>query len=324
MRRRELIFMLGGAAMAWPFDADAQQHSTLRIGEVSTVPRAAPSQTAFVGRLRELGYTEGRNLALDVIDIQDHPERYGEAMKEVVRRQPDVIFASGPELALKSALAASRSVPIVMLAIGYDPVALGYSTNLARPSGNITGVVSLQIEVTEKRLQIFAEAFPEARSATVFWDKDGADSWRAAEQAAAGLGLHLEGVEFRDPPYDYERSLDGVSAAARHSLFVTSSTIFFLDRARLADFALRHRMVSCFWERELVDAGGLMSYGTSLTALYRRAAEFVDKIARGAKPGDLPIEQPTKFDLVINLRTAKALGLTVPPLLLARANEVIE
>ena len=326
MRRRDVIAMLGGAAVAWPRNVHAQAAPTLRLGEPIIVPRSSPSQAAFEQRLHELGYIEGQNFTLvgTDLDIQGHLELIGAATQELVRRKVDILMAFGPEAFLKAAHAATQTVPIVMVAIGYDPIALGYVTGLARPTGNITGIVFQQIEVTVKRLQLMRDAFPDMRSATVFWDRDGADSWRAAENAAAGLGLRLEGVEFRDQPYDYERGLGSVSEEARRILFVINSTMFFVDRKRLADFALSHGMASVFWERELVDAGGLMSYGASLTGLYRRAADYVDRIARGAKPSDLPIEQPTRFELVINLNTAKTLGITIPPMLLVRADAVIE
>jgi putative tryptophan/tyrosine transport system substrate-binding protein len=175
-----------------------------------------------------------------------------------------------------------------------------------------------------KRLQIFKDAFPDMRAATVFWDRNSADQFRAAANASRGMALRLEGVEFRDPPYDYERGIDGVSPEARHFLIVLTSGLFIGDRARIAAFALNRGMASMFSNRIEASAGGLMSYGPNLVVIYARVADYVDRIARGARPMDLPIEQPTKFELIINLKTAKALGLTVPPTFLVRADEVIE
>jgi len=196
--------------------------------------------------------------------------------------------------------------------------------SLAKPGGNVTGVFLQQVELAGKRLQVLKDGFSDMLTATVFWDRISADQWQAALGAGAGLGLRLAGVELREQPYNYERALSQVPLGFRKNIVVMSSPFFFSDRRRLADFALRNRIASMFAFREWVDAGGLLSYGPSITGMYQRAAEYVDRIAKGAKPADLPIEQPTKFELVINLKTAKVLGITIPPALVARADEVIE
>jgi putative ABC transport system substrate-binding protein len=237
---------------------------------------------------------------------------------------PDVILAIGPEIGLKSALAVTRTLPIVMIAIDYDPLAIGYVTSLARPSGNVTGVVFQQIELAAKRIQLIKDSFPDRTAATMFWDKLSADQWQAARSTAAALGLQLFGIELRESPYDYEAALDQAPLDHRGMLIVPTSPSFFRDRTRLADFALRHRILSMFVFREWVDAGGLFCYGPSITALFGRVAEFVDRIARGAQPADLPIEQPTKFEMVVNLKTANAIGVELPTAILLRADEVIE
>jgi putative ABC transport system substrate-binding protein len=211
-----------------------------------------------------------------------------------------------------------------MVAIDYDPLSRNYVTSLARPSGNVTGLIFQQIELAAKRIQLIKEAFPHIPAAIMFWDEASADQWQAAEKAATALGLPLFGNELREPPYNYERALAEAAPDHRRTLIVATSPFLFRDRARLAEFALHHRMVSMFVFREWVEAGGMMSYGPKLTGLVRRAAEYVDRIARGAKPADLPVELPTQFELVINLKTTKALGLDVPTTLLARADEVIE
>jgi putative ABC transport system substrate-binding protein len=211
-----------------------------------------------------------------------------------------------------------------MLAIDFDPIALGYVTSLARPNGNVTGIFLRQIELTTKRLEVLKDAFPDLRAATAFWDMISADQWRAAQSAAPRLGMQLFGSELSEQPYDYEKALAQAPPDYRDCLFVTVSPFLFRDRARLAEFALRHRAVSVFGFREWVDAGGLLSYGPSLTGIYRRAAEYVDQIARGAKPSELPIEQPTKFEFVLNLKTAKEIGISTSTGLLLRADEVIE
>jgi ABC-type uncharacterized transport system substrate-binding protein len=197
-------------------------------------------------------------------------------------------------------------------------------TNLARPSGNVTGVVFQQVELAAKRIQVIKDGFPDRPAATMFWDQPSSDQWEAARSTAAMLGLQLFGIELREWPYDYEVALDQAPLNHRGMLVVPTSPFFFRDRARLADFALRHRILSMFVFREWVDAGGLMSYGPSITALFGRVAEFVDRIARGAQPTDLPIEQPTKFEMVVNLKTAKAIGIELPTAVLLRADEVIE
>ena len=330
MKRREFITLLGGATIALPRAARAQQPTIprpLRIGMVHPVsPKGVPpSYVAFFNRLRELGYVEGDALAIEYINLEGHLERYDEAMRDLVRRRVDLIFALGQEDNLRAAMAATSTVPIVMLAIGYDPLAKGYVSSLARPTGNVTGIYVLSIEAIKKRLQLFKDAFPQQHAAFGFWDFDAAEAWRAAVDAAPSLGIALAGVELRDPPYDYERGLQQVAPEFRGALFLPPSAIFTRDADRLTAFASRHRIVASFDSSpRYVDAGGLMSYGADLEAAARRAAEFADQIARGAKPSDLPVEQSTRFTLRINLKTAKTLGVTFPPTFLATADEVIE
>jgi len=326
MRRREFITLLGGAAVAWPLAGLAQaEPRMLRVGIVSAANvRNGPPFVAFDQRLHELGYLDGQNLAVEFIGLQGRTERMGEAMHELVRRQVDIIIAFGPELALKAAMAATDTVPIVMIAIDYDPIARGHVTSLARPTGNVTGLFLQQIELAGKRIEFTREAFPRLQSATMFWDAPSADQRQAALRAAAAMGLQLADIELREQPYDYERALAEVPTDHRSALIVMNSPTFFKDRVLLAQFALQHRMASMFAWREWVDAGGLISYGPSFTGIVRRAADYVDRIARGAKPTDLPVEQPTKFELIINMKTAKAIGLEFPTAILLRADEVIE
>jgi putative tryptophan/tyrosine transport system substrate-binding protein len=325
MRRREFIALLGSSAATWPLTVRGQQPpSFVRVGWAGTQPRTSAWSVAFVERMAELGYEEGKNFSFEYVQVAN-VAGYEAGYRELVGRKVDILHASGPEISLKSALATAGTRPIVMVAIDYDPLARGYVRNLARPGGNVTGISIPQIELTEKRLQIVREAFPDVPAIAVFWDEISADQWLAAENAAAKLGLRLAGIEFREQPYDYERALAQLPLEHRRVLMVLTSPLFAVpNRARLPDFALRHRMASIFSLRQYVDVGGLMSYGVSFTALYRRSAEIVDRVARGAKPADLPIEQPTTFEFVANLKTARALGLHIPPTLLARADEVIE
>jgi putative tryptophan/tyrosine transport system substrate-binding protein len=273
--------------------------------------------------MSELGYLEGKNFFFDYLEAANADE-YEVGYRKLAARAPDVILAIGPEIGLKSALATTRTLPIVMIAIDYDPLARGYVTSLARPSGNVTGVVFQQVELAAKRIQLIKDGFPDRPTASMFWDQFSADQWEAARSTAAMLGLQLFGIELREWPYDYEAALDQAPLDHRGMLVVPTSPFFFRDRARLADFALRHRILSMFVFREWVDAGGLLCYGPSITALFGRVAEYVDRIARGAQPADLPVEQPTKFEMVVNLKTAKAIGIELPTAILLRADEVIE
>jgi putative ABC transport system substrate-binding protein len=323
MKRREFITLLGGT-VTWPLAARAQQPTKiLKVGSVAGTPKSSPHWVAFERRMVELGYQEGRNFSFDFLQAASADE-YEALYRKLAARGPDVILAIGPEIGLKSALAVTRTVPIVMIAIDYDPLARGYVTSLARPSGNVTGVVFQQIELAAKRIQVIKDGFPDRVAATMFWDKLSSDQWEAARSTAAMLDLQLFGIELREWPYDYEAALDQAPLDHRGMLVVPTSPFFFRDRARLAEFALQHRILSMFVFREWVDAGGLLCYGPNITALFARVAEFVDRIARGAQPVDLPIEQPTKFEMVVNLKTARAIGIELPTAILLRADEVIE
>src|SRR5262245_41564805 len=273
--------------------------------------------------MRELGYVEGKNFLLEFIQLRSVAD-YPSAMRQLVDRKVDLIVASGPEDALKSATGATQTIPIVMAAIDYDPFALGYLTSLARPTGNVTGIVLEQIELAAKRLQLVDDAFPAIDKATVFWDRQSEQQWHAARDNASKVGFDLAGVELRDYPYDYARALAQAPPANRGFLFVSTSQMFARDRDQIVQFTLLNRLPSMFVFRENVDQGGLMSYGPNRTVMSRRVADYVHRIARGAKPSELPVERPTVFELVINLRTAKALGLEFSQAMLLRADEVIE
>jgi putative tryptophan/tyrosine transport system substrate-binding protein len=211
-----------------------------------------------------------------------------------------------------------------MVAIDYDPLTKGYIASLAHPGGNITGVFLQQIELTAKRLELFKEAVPDMRRVALLWDRVSTDQYEAAGKTAEAIGVPTISLNFRAAPYDYEHVLAEAGIGPGDGMMVMSAPDFFVDRERLAIQVLRRRIPSIFTSREWVDAGGLMSYGSSSTGMCRLAARYVDKILKGVKPADLPVEQPTRFELVINFKTAKALGLTIPPMILARADEVIE
>jgi putative ABC transport system substrate-binding protein len=325
MKRREFIGLVGAAAFPARLTAQTRPSTALRVGLVSAIlPRTAPMFAAFDRRLRELGYVEGQNFTFDFVNMNGETARFPEAAQELTRRGIDILVASGPELALRAAVAATSTLPIVMIAIDYDPFARGYVTSLSRPGRNVTGLFFRRLELAVKRIELVKEAFPDIQSATVFWDEISAPQWAAVQDPSISLSLRLQGAEFREKPFDYDRVLAAVPAESRRIVIVMMSPLFFPDRSRIAEVALRYRMGSMFGLREYVEAGGLFSYGPSITRLFARAAEIVDRIARGAKPSDLPIEQPAVFEFVANLKTARMLDLTIPPALLARADQVIE
>jgi putative ABC transport system substrate-binding protein len=323
MRRREFITMLGGAAAAWPIAARAQTSKILRVGAAAANPRTFVSWVTFERRMRELGYVEGKNLAIEYIHVGRQTDRFDEGMRELVRRKVDVIVTSD-DLALKAALDATTSIPIVMIAITFDPVERGFVTSIARPTGNVTGLFFRRPELVEKQMEVLAETFPDRTRLGVFWDAVSADLFYAAERAASSLRLQLHQLKLENPPYDFANAFRSVAESGAEMLFVLSSNNFNEHRSALAQLAIHHRLPTMFVSNLYVEAGGLMSYGPSLLEMWRRATDYVDRIAKGAKPADLPVEQPTKFDLVINVRTAKALDITLPPQLIARADEVIE
>jgi putative tryptophan/tyrosine transport system substrate-binding protein len=323
MRRREFVMLLGGAAATWPLATHAQQGAMMRVGVVTIQPRTAPPYAAFDQRLRELGYVEGQNLIVDFLNPEQQPGGNAGAVQELIRRKVEVIVVVYEDT-LKAALAATTTAPLVMVAIDYDPLTLGFIKSLAQPGGNVTGVYLQQIDLAKKRVELLTQALPNVHAATVFWDIASEEQWTATRSVAAVFGLQLADVELRDQPYDYDKALAQVPPDHRSVVIFPTSPVFFRDRHRLADFALRQRIATVFGLREWVDAGGLFSYGVNFPALYRRVAEFVTLIAKGAKPADLPVEQPTKFELVLNLKTANAIGVKISPEILVRADQVIE
>lgn len=320
--------LIAGAAMAIASRAAAEEAPTRRIFFIAGAgARSGPNIATFEDELRQLGYSDGRNIAIDYLlrSVDLTPEALTEAITAQIARGAQVIIAYGPERTLKAAVAATRDVPIVMAAVDYDPLAKGYITSLARPGGNITGVFFEQIELAAKRLDLFKEAVPDLRRAVMLWDKVSADQYEAVHEAATTLDIPTVSLEFHVVPYDYERALAEAGVGPGDGLMVMTSPIFTVaDRERLAALALHHRLPSMFVFRESVEAGGLMSYGATGSEMYRLVARYVGRILKGAKPADLPVQQPSIFQLVVNLKTSKALGLTIPETLLATADEVIQ
>jgi len=327
VRRREFIILLASAT-ACPLAAHAQQAGKVpRIGYLrATSPSDRPSQLdAFRQGLRELGWSEGRNIVIDYRYAEGRFDRLPDLAADLVRLEVDLIVAEGTQ-GVMAARNATGTIPIVMTTVR-DPVGIGLIASLARPGGNVTGTSgSAGLEIVAKQLELLKETVPEIRHVAILSNPANAYhqlAIREVNAAARSLGVRLQLLEARGP-----NEFDGAFASMANervgALVVVSDTIFNNHRERLADLAARSRLPAAYGVRESVEAGGLMSYGTSFLELYRRSAAYVDKILKGAKPADLPVEQPTKFELVINLKTARALGLTVPPALLARADEVIE
>jgi putative ABC transport system substrate-binding protein len=314
------IVILGALGPLFPAGA-AEPTRMAHVGVVWI--GSGPNNVAFDQRLGELGYAEGKTLAIDRLRVEG-VDSYAGAMEELVRRKVDVIVTTGPEASLKAAQRAAPMIPIIMVAVDFDPVRRGYATSLARPGANITGVYLNHIELTGKRLDLLKQTVPGMTRVIVFGDAVSADQIDGAATAAQSLKLPIKLVELRNPPYDYAAALEAAHPRPGDALQFLTSPFFFGDRNRLAELALERRLPSMFANRQYADAGGLISYGPNYPAMYRLAAEYVDKILKGTAPADLPIEQPTRFELVINLRTAKALGLTIPQTILPLADEVIE
>jgi putative ABC transport system substrate-binding protein len=324
VKRRELITLLGGAA-AWPLAVHAQDR-TFRLGflgpSLNTQPASTVYQT-FRARLEELGFREGQNLTLDYLDVGDARGLFV-AATEMVRSPPDLIVASGTEASLQAVVGASGFIPIVIIAINYDPLAHGYIASLSHPGGNITGVVSQQLELAQKQIELLAQAVPDRKRMAVLFDAQTDDQLDSAKRAAAALNLQVQALRLEKPPYDFGAAFASASSDGAQAVLVLSSPLFLPQQRRIAELAIVHRLPSMFIVKAWAQAGGLMSYGVDFLPMYRRAADYVAKILKGAKAATLPVEQASKLELVINLKTTKTLGLDIPPTVLARADEVIE
>jgi putative ABC transport system substrate-binding protein len=297
----------------------------LRVGLLSGgAARSTLAYQAFEEALRGLGYVDGTTMQLAFRNAEGRSERLPGLATELVRSGIDVLIAPGSEATLQAARGATTTLPIVVVAIDYDPIERGYIASLARPGGNITGVFFRQLELTSKRLELAKELVPKATRMAVLWDADSADQVKAADTAARSLNISLLPIELRHPPYDWAGAMQTAVQNHAGAVFVLTSVVVFNDRARIAVAARQHRLPTIFALREHVEAGGLLAYGANIAGMFRTAAVYVDRIHRGSKPAELPVEQPTTFELVINLKTAKALGITIPPALLARADSVIE
>ena len=322
-----VIMMTVGLLVA-PFTADAQQGPKVpRVGVffASNPTASMRNNEAFTEGLRERGYVEGQNIVLERRYGEGRAERMAEVAAELVRMKVDVIVATTDQ-PISAVKRQTRAIPIVMVN-SIDPVGTGFVASLAHPGGNITGVSLMSPELGGKRLELLREALPQLSRLAVIWNPDvrgAVVEYKGLEAPARSLGLRLQAIEVSHGD-DLAAAFSAIADARSEAVVVISAgPLMFANRARIASLAQKHRLVSMYGQQDFADAGGLMAYGTAATEGWRRAATFVDKILKGAKPGDLPVEQPTKFELVINLKTAKALGLTIPPSLLRRADRVIQ
>jgi putative ABC transport system substrate-binding protein len=326
MRRREFITLLGGAAVSWPLAVRAQQPA---IGYLrSDSPEASPKlRLEFTKGLAETGYVEGRNVTIEYRWAEGHYDRLPELATDLVRRQVAVIVTPGNTPAALAAKAATATIPIVF-SFGADPVKIGLVASLDRPGGNATGFGEMNIEVAPKRLGILHELIPRAARFALLLEPKNSPTTPAdvteLQAAAAATGLQVEVVYAAATVGELETAFSSLAQKRVDALMVNPSPQFASLRVQLAALAAHHAIPTIYWDRRLVDAGGLMSYGSNVEDLFRKVGVYAGRILKGEKPSDMPVQQATKFDFVINLKAAKALDLTVPPTLLARADDVIE
>jgi ABC-type uncharacterized transport system substrate-binding protein len=326
MRRRDFITIISGSA-AWPLTARAQQGGQIpRIGFLAADPDNplfAASYPAFLAELRKLGFTEGEKL-IEYRRTDEGASKAFAAAAELIRSKVDVVVTFGPEITLKAAVAASQTIPIVMIAVNFDPIAGGYVSDIARPDRNITGLVSRAPELAAKQLELLVEAFPDDKPIAALWEPASAEQFNSAQREAESMHVELRSHKLENPPYDFDEAFRAIAQDGSRMLLVLSGPLFGMQHAHIVDLAIQHRLPAMFTFKYYVEAGGLMSYGIDTVTIFRRAASFVAKILRGAKPSDLPVEQPTNFEFALNLKTAKAIGVSVPTSILLRADEVIE
>ncbi len=328
MERRRFIEVIAGGLLAAPLAAEAQQAGKVYrigiLGEKGSDPSEARLWQAFRLGLRERGWIEGENILIESRWVEGNSARLPELAAELVRLKVDLIVTRGSTY-VQGAKTATSSIPIVFT-MHADPLRTGHVASLARPGGNITGLAILMTEVNVKGLEMLISAVPKAKRIAVLWNPDTPShtpGLKALEEAARPFQLQLQAVVARTGA-DLESAFAAMARAHAQAVLVLSFGPYIAERQRMAELAIRYRLPTFFGARDHVEAGGLMSYAADLSDLVRRGAIYVDKILRGAKPGDLPVEQPTKFELVINLKTAKALGLTIPRPLLQRADEIIQ
>jgi putative ABC transport system substrate-binding protein len=323
MSRRIRILILAVLFIASARFTQAQQPEKVsRIGFLSSgsLASSAPLAEAFREGLRELGYLEGKTINIEYRYAEGRLERLPGLAADLVRLKVDTIVTGGRP-STRAGKQATSTIPIVMAAAG-NPVGNGFVASLARPGGNITGLTTIRQDLTGKRLELLQEAVSKISRVAVLWGPPAASNLKMTEVAAQSLGLELQSLEVRNPG-DLEGAFQAATKERAQALVALRNPVIFNERKRIAEQAIKSRLPAICDDREFVEAGGLMSYGTNIADLYRRAATYVDKILKGAKPADLPVEQPMKFELIINLKTAKQIGHTIPPNVLARADKLI-
>jgi putative ABC transport system substrate-binding protein len=329
MRRRDFIALFSGAAAAWPLAARAQQASRMRrIGLLQGLAASDPDWqrrlAAFRQALQELGWVEGRNITIEARYADGKPERLAALASELVQARVDLIVTNAAQ-PVEAARSATSTIPIVMAAVG-DALGAGYVASLARPGGNLTGLTLMATDQSAKRLELIKELSPGLARVAALWNGNASGhrlQMKEMEPAARVLGLALQSIPIQKAD-DIEAGLQSAQKSNAQAVVTMDDPMIQLNRARIVEIAMRQRVPVMGEFRAMAAAGALMSYGPNQIDLWRRSAAYVDKILKGAKPADLPVEQPTKFELVINLKTAKALGLDIPPKLLALADEAIE
>lgn len=321
--RRYVLRFLGGSLVA-PLVHAQQAGQQYRLGWIGATLRSETYSVAFVERLRELGFVEGRNLTIEFRSSQGRHETLPGLAAELTRLSCNVIFAPGSEATLRAVEGANRDTPIVIVTADYDPVATGHVRELARPGGRITGVSMLQTELPAKRLQVVKELLPRARRIGVLADAASTGQLKVTQAASSLLGLDLVVHEFKATPYEFSAAFETFKRGRAEAMVSLGSSFFVSGRKQIPALALQHKLPSVFPNGVWADSGGLLSYGPNFSATYQRAAEQVAKILNGTKPGDMPIEQPNIVEMVVNLKTAKELGLTVPQALRLRADRLIE
>jgi putative ABC transport system substrate-binding protein len=284
----------------------------------------AAANSGFSDELRQLGWVEGQNLIIEYRYPTDPGVDLAAQVGELVKSNIDALVAVGPELVLQTAVGATHTIPIAMIAINFDPIARGYVSSLARPGGNVTGIFFRQLELAQKQLELLTQAFPERTKAAALYDALSADQFEAAKRFADSINLQIHGLKLENPPYDFAAAFRALAQGSPQMLLVLSSGYFTPSQSLIASLAAQQRLPTMFIFRTYVEAGGLMSYGVDYVAMHRRIAALVAKILEGSKPADIPVEQPTRFEFVVNLKTAKAIGIELPTSILLRADEVIE
>jgi putative ABC transport system substrate-binding protein len=325
IQSRRRAFLAGAALFLVPPAFAQRAVQTIRLGGLSAaVPRESPLWSAFEKRLTELGYIEKKNLAFEFRNAGGRFELLPSLARDLARTQPDIIVVTGPEVSIRAAKQAAGKTPVVMIAIDFDPVAAGLIRSLNRPGTNMTGLSAQQIDLTVKRFEMLRELIPKLKRLAVLANETTGTQLAAVTRVAQAANTALDVIELGDPPHDYDALLQSARRSGAEALLVLSAGIFFRDRQEIVRQSIKHGLPAAYSQSEFAEAGGLLTYGVDLPLLYRRAAEYVDRIIKGATPAELPAEQAAKFDLILNANSAKTLRISIPQSLLFRADRVIE